>query len=123
MLSRHEEKEGTGHESEDWTNLTDRGALKHSSDSTHMLFQCMELELRKHLRDGCASEKSGVREKAVESILEDEDWSLVSVDWEEEESEVLLKKMLNIGLLCLASHLLVPFGDVQAKQQEECTEV
>ena len=93
-----EEKEGTGHESEDWTNLIDRGALKHISDSTYMLFLCIELELRKHLRDGCASEKSGVREKAVESILENEDmlfyWSLVSVDWEEEESKVLLKKIV-----------------------------
>ena len=33
-----------------------------------------------------------MREKAVESILENEDmlfyWSLVSVDWEEEESKV-----------------------------------
>ena len=57
-----EEKEGLGEE-HDWTNLIDRGALKHISDTTYMLFYSMEMELRQHLHDGCANEEVGVKKK------------------------------------------------------------
>lgn len=74
-----------------WTNAIDRGGLKHINNMTYMLFVSMELELRKHLS---VSESLGVKEKATESISKDEDvlfyWSLVSVNWEEEDAKTLL---------------------------------
>jgi len=60
-LVEMEEKEVTEHESEVWTNTVDRGGLKHISNMTYMLFMSMELELRKQLHSGCASEELGMK--------------------------------------------------------------
>lgn len=65
-LVEMEEKEVIEHESEVWTNTIDRGGLKHISNMTYMLFMSMELELRKQLRSGCASEELGIKANAIE---------------------------------------------------------
>ena len=57
----------------------------------------MELELRQQLHDNCGIEHSGsrVKEKALKKIASNEDvliyWSMISVNWEVEEADVLLK--------------------------------
>ena len=96
-LVEMEQNEGTEHESEEWTNAIDRGGLKHISDMTYMLFVSMELELHQHLHDGSASEDSGMKEKAMEKMLHNEDvlfyQSMISADWEEE-GDVLLQMII-----------------------------
>lgn len=81
-------------QSEGWTNAVDRGGLTHVSHVTYMLFLSMETELRKHLNPSCASETSGVKGVATTAVKEDEDvlfyWSLISINWGEEEAEALL---------------------------------
>ena len=72
-LVEMEQNEGTEHESEEWSNAIDRGGLKHVSDMTYMLFVSMELELRQPLHNGSASEDSGMKEKAMEKMLHNED--------------------------------------------------
>ena len=92
-LVEMEEKEATEHESEMWTNTIDRGGLKHVSNMTYMMFMSMELELRQQLHSGCASEETGMKEKAIEKISQNDDvlfyWSVVSTDWEEEADALL----------------------------------
>ena len=107
-LVEMEQNEGTEHESEEWTNAIDRGGLKHVSDMTYMLFVSMELELRQHLHDVSASEDSGMKEKAMEKMLHNEDvlfyWSMISADWEEE-GDVLLQMIIEHWVtVCGFSH-------------------
>ena len=42
----------TPDDSEDWTNLPDRGGLKHVNNVTYMLMAAMEIEVHKHLPRG-----------------------------------------------------------------------
>ena len=80
-------------DSEEWTNSVDRGGLKHVNNMTYMLFVEMELVLRRHLNSRRASELCDLKE-AIAKIISDDDvlfyWSMLSVDWEEEEAQVLL---------------------------------
>ena len=97
-LVEMEENEGIEHESEAWSNAIDRGGLKHIGDMTYMMFVSMELELRQQLHDHCATEHSGMKEKAMEKIGSNDDvlfyWSMISVNWEVEEADVLLKMII-----------------------------
>lgn len=84
-------------ESEQWTDLIDRGGLIHISDTVFELFVAMERELRRHLNVKSASETKGIRDSAVEGIINNEDvklhWSLISVNWVE--NEMLLNIIVN----------------------------
>lgn len=76
-------------ESEEWTMAIDRGGLKHIDDNTYMVFATMELVLSSKK----ASEIPGLQE-VTEKMTSCEDvlfhWSMVSVNWGEEESRILL---------------------------------
>ena len=92
------EEDEAEHESEGWTNLTDRGGLQHVNDVTYMLFVSMELALRQHLTSTCASEMPRIVEKVEEKINSGEYvlfyWSIISVNWDEEEAKELLEMMI-----------------------------
>lgn len=86
------------HFSESWVDLVDRGGLVHVSDTTFMLFASMEVELRSHLHASGVTASAGVKEKAMESIAENENvlahWSELSANWREEEANRELLKMI-----------------------------
>lgn len=78
--------------SEDWTNLIDRGGLKHVNNVMYMLMATMEIEVRQHLPRGPTTEN--LKEKIMENILKNEDvmfyWALLSANWDEEAGHALL---------------------------------
>lgn len=82
-------------ESEEWVRAIDRGGLILVSDELYMMFQSMELELRKHLKLG---NDVNIKDNAMKELMDNEDvlfyWSLVSVDFDEAESNELLKLII-----------------------------
>ena len=83
-------------ETEEWTDLVDRGGLTHVDDMLFDMFVAMEMEIRRHI--GTASETSSMRDRAIDGILNDDVkfyWSMVaSGDWVETES-MLLRMIVN----------------------------
>ena len=84
------------YDSEEWTDLIDRGGLTHVDDMLFSMFIEMEVEIRRHL--GSATENCGMKQIAIDNILENEDvkfyWSMVaSGDWEETQ-HILLKMIV-----------------------------
>lgn len=77
-----------GHtDSEEWLDLVDRGGLTRVNETAFQVFLAMELELRNHLQSQhIPNFKTEVRKE----ILENEDvafyWSILSCDWEVDES-------------------------------------
>ncbi len=93
MLDLTDDEDETEDDSKDWLNLVDRGGLNHVTDTMYLLIASMELEVRQHLRIS-DPQTTGITETVMKGITENEDvlfyWSMVSVNWAEEESRVLL---------------------------------
>ena len=85
-------------ESESWINAVDRGGLKHVGEMMFLMFESMELELRKHLTATSESTSTEAKEMMTKSVRENEDvlffWSLVSADWTIEDADALLKMIV-----------------------------
>jgi hypothetical protein len=81
-------------DSEEWTNLLDRGGLTHVSDVIYMVFHAMEFSFKENFKIESNKTTKGISEK----ILASEDllfyWSLVSVNWNEKESTELLRMIV-----------------------------
>ena len=91
------EENDTVDESEDWTRLINRGGLTQVGNLTYGVFLSMELAIRQFLsRD--PSQFGSIKAKLKELIQSDDDihfyWAIVSVGWEEEESQVLLEQII-----------------------------
>lgn len=71
----------------------DRGGLKHITDKAH--YYVIQVELRRHLVPTIASDDTDTRPVCLEKIISNEEvlfyWSLVSYNWEDEISDILLK--------------------------------
>lgn len=89
-----EEKEVAEHESETWTNMIDRGRLKHVSNMMCMLFLSMELELWQQLDSGRASEELNEGESIQEDLQNMRMCSSTDPWWEEKEADVLLQMII-----------------------------
>ena len=80
-------------ESNDWMRAVDRGGLKHATNMTFAMLASAEAELRKHIHEHTANELNLT--VAKEKILCNDDvqfyWEMVSVDWKEEVTTVLLE--------------------------------
>lgn len=87
------------HESDDWTDLIDRRGLIHISDTLFNFFCVVEMEYRCNVHDKCAEETEGMRSRVVKKLLEDDNvlfyWSMVAVNWEQEESDALLELFMH----------------------------
>ena len=63
-----------------------------------MMFQAMELELRKHLSASSETTNLAVKDKITKTISANEDvlffWSIVSVNWTTEEADALLTMII-----------------------------
>ena len=83
--------------SEDWTKTMDRGGLTHVGNMTFGIFQSIELVVRQFL-SGDPTQLQKFKMKLQEKILADDDvlhfWDLVSAGWEIEESQALLKQIV-----------------------------
>ena len=83
-------------QSKEWFRAIDRGGLTHVNDMTYQVFLAMELRVRQNLRCGKSLNLADIRKE----LCEDEDvlfyWSMVSADWDEEESEALLAMIVNL---------------------------
>ena len=84
-------------ESEDWVNSVDRGGLKHINEMSYTTFASMELELRRCLHQ---NPNPNFKDEVAKHILENEDvhfyWSMVSSEWDQEESEALLTLVVDM---------------------------
>ena len=80
-------------QSEDWTKLVDRGGLVHISDRTFLAFATMELDFHQCSTNMLVSEN--LKDVALEKMLKNIDllhiWDVISVNWGEAESTMLLK--------------------------------
>ena len=80
-------------QSEDWTKLVDRGGLVHISDRTFLAFATMELDFRQCSTNMLVSKN--LKDVALEKMLKNIDllhiWDVISVNWGEAESTMLLK--------------------------------
>ena len=74
-------------ESDSWANAIDRGGLNHVSNMTFLMFELMELKLRKHLKTTSESINAEAKEMMIKSVSENEDvlffWSHLSANWPE----------------------------------------
>ena len=74
-----------------------RGGLFHISDTLFNFFCIVEMEYR--CNDRCASEVDGLKAAVIKMLLEDDDvafyWSMVAVNWEQEESDALLELFMH----------------------------
>lgn len=85
-------------ESEEWTNLIDRGGLSHVSTAMYIVVAAMEIEIKRHLKqpDKLVSK---FREQLVQEITGSNDvlfyWSIVAAPWDlEAHIEMELLKMI-----------------------------
>ena len=84
-------------DSQEWTELVDRGGLKHVSSEMYMVIVSMELELQKHLQENVV--QPHFREEIAKHIIESEEvlfyWSILSAPWEDEDVEKELLSMVS----------------------------
>ena len=73
-----------------WIDLIDRGGLTNVNMATYNVFLCIELEIRKHLASAQLPNLKDVAEDIKKNDYIQFYWALVSMDWEEEESQALL---------------------------------
>ena len=87
------------HESEEWTELMDRGGLKHISDTMFDFFCSLEVVFQSNVYSESAGEKESMRGMLLKKMVEDEDvlmcWSFVAVNWQEDESVALMNLMID----------------------------
>ena len=76
-------------DSENWTNLIDRGGLKHVNNVTYMLMAAMEIEVMPKSTERTYNRKSnrGNDEKHFDVMF---NWALLSANWDEEVGQALL---------------------------------
>ena len=88
------DKEDIMDNSKQWIDLNDHGGLAKVTNDCYELFVAMEKELRKHLSVDKAP-KSIDHEAIKQEIIENEVvqffWNIISSEWEEESSGVLLE--------------------------------
>ena len=85
-------------ESEDWVRIVDRGGIRHIDDMLYMVF---ELEVRRHLQFGRASQ--GPQREAIKNeVGQSEDvlfhWCTVSAEWEVETDQALLELIIDLWI-------------------------
>ena len=89
--------ENEGGTADDWIKTIERSGLTHVNEMTFQVFLAMEIELRKHL---IIKQRSINLEKACGHVMESGDvqlyWSVVSADWEEDESKTLLRLVVEL---------------------------
>ena len=60
----------------------------------------MQVEVRSHIKDNCASEMKGVKDEVMQAMKQNKDvlfnWSMVSANWESEEVSVLLDMIMEL---------------------------
>ena len=81
-------------DSSDWIMLIDRGGLTCVNNITFELFQAMEIEFHEHLK---LPLPENFRSIVASAIVNNEDvlffWDIISTEWEEEVSRILINKM------------------------------
>ena len=85
-------------ESHEWILSIDRGGLCHVNNTCYLLFQAMELEIRRHIQNDLTPNFLHVQT----SLMHNDDvlfyWSIIGCDWEEEESAALLPMVVNLWI-------------------------
>ena len=80
-------------DSKQWIDLIDRGGLAKVTNDCYELFVAMEKELRKHLSVDKApklTNREAIKQEIIENEVVQFFWSIISGEWEEESSGVLL---------------------------------
>ena len=82
-------------DSSDWITLIDRGGLTCVNNITFELFQVMEIEFHEHLK---LPLPENFRSIVASAIVNNEDvlffWDIISTEWEEEVSRILINKII-----------------------------
>ena len=90
-----DQDEDVSDQSEDWTNLIDRGGLKHVNNNMYMVMLAIEVCVRKVFCKERVQEKSDhLKQQLLSDILTDENvlfhWSMLAINWDDEEANALL---------------------------------
>lgn len=110
-------------ESEEWIKAIDCGGLVRVSDELYKMFESMELELRKRLKLGT---DVNIKNAAKEEIMKNEDvlfyWSLVSVSFDEAESNELLNQIIQQWITVRGFSCVSGFMERYKQKNEKSTQ-
>lgn len=106
--------------------MVDRGGLLHVSDNIYDLFVAMEVELRSHLRASRAAASVGLKEKAISAILGQhsvlEQWTEFSKNWGKEESEKLLRMIVELWITVRGFSFTSAFMEAYKQKNRKTTQ-
>ncbi len=93
------EEDGIYDESQEWTNILDRGGLLHINTKTFLVMTAMEVVVKTILKRKVFP-KADIKSELIGAIFTDENvqlhWNTVSAEWESEQSKVLFKMIVEL---------------------------
>ncbi len=106
--------------------MVDRGGLTRVNQMAFQVFLATELEVRRHLH---SQRVPNFKKEVTKVVLENEDvtfyWSMLSADWEEEDSQALLELVVDmfitVGGFSYTSAWMD--GEIQSSQCQDIAEV
>ncbi len=93
--------DGSQQSLDEWVNLVDRGGLCHILNETFMVFNAVEVEVRRHLTLSKVRQMTpGFKDKLTSNISLNKDvlfyWSMLSIELDQEEEKTLLTMIINL---------------------------
>eukprot|EP00731_Ephydatia_muelleri_P024203 Em0016g474a len=114
--------EETPNHTSDWLASINRGGLITVSDMAFELFLAMERELRNHLK----YHTTCISGEAVSTIVSSEDvrfpWSIVTVTWEQDNSNILLGMIVDMWITIRGFSLASAWMEIYKKQEKKLTQ-
>ena len=114
--------EETPNHTSDWLASINRGGLITVSDMAFELFLAMERELRNHLK----YHTTCISGEAVSTIVSSEDvlfpWSIVTVTWEQDNSNILLGMIVDMWITIRGFSLASAWMEIYKKKEKKLTQ-
>ena len=113
--------------SADWMHAVDRGGFVHVSEATYLLFERMELHIRSlYNTDNVRRMSEGLRQELYTIITTDEEvafqWSMLTVEVEEAEGEVLLGMIANLYITIGGFSFSISLMEMYKQESKKCTQ-
>ena len=115
-----------GHQSEEWTDLVDRGGLVHLSDDIFLIFAAMEAVVKTHFKIDNPSLLKELKEKMKSDVLQNENvlfyWSMIAANWVENEAEELLSMIVDQWITIRGFSFSSSFNEKYKREQAKTLE-
>ena len=102
LIDLLESSEEAYDDSSDWVNSIDRGGLNHVSNNMSTLLSCMELVVKHHLATNATPHDFNMKDQLTAKITTNHNvefyWDLISENWREEDSKVLLNHIIDLWI-------------------------